>query len=91
VQISDEFVEKLIADLRAENAALLEIILQQQKLLPETDDEIVAIPEVQAGFGRKPWYLRKRDLEKAYAKPQLSEIAGIPDMEITQDANQELG
>ena len=86
MQISDEFVEKLIAELRAENAAFLEIILQQQKLLPESDDEIVVIPPAQAGFGRKPWYLRKKDLEKAYAKPQLSEITGVPD-----NASQELG
>ena len=74
------------AALRAENAALVELLLKQGKLLPAEDIEIgVNIPVQMQSMGREPWYMRQARLEKKYRKPKLSEIAGIPE-EAQEDA-----
>jgi len=84
--ITDAFAEQLITELRAENAALLELLLRQGKILPAEDTEArVDIPVQMQSMGREPWYMRQARLEKKYRKPKLSEITGIPE-EAQEDA-----
>ena len=76
-----EFLQNLVADLRAENSALLEIIFKSKGLAvedQETETTVQVTPQ-QAVGRRLPWYLRKAKLEHAFAKPRLSTITGIPD------------
>ena len=57
--ITDAFAEQLITELRAENAALVELLLKQGKLLPAEDIEArVDIPVQMQSMGREPWYMR---------------------------------
>jgi len=61
---------KLISDLRAENAALTEVILTQSGLI----DEKVIVPESMQGIGKEPWYIKKKKLEKLYSLNTRSEL-----------------
>jgi len=76
---------EIIKDLRAENSALLEIILKSKGLI--SDEVKVEIPSEMKRVGKIPWYKLKDQLERATAKPKLSEISGIPD-EVIEDASQ---
>ena len=83
---SEESLWDLIKDLRAENAALLEIILRKQNLLHT--EEVVSVsggPDA-VTLGKEPWYRKQARLERAFHKPRLSEISGIPD-ELDQAAD----
>lgn len=81
-----EFQQKLIEDLRAENSALLEVIFHQANLLAEDDIEHkIEIPSKMKGLGKIPWYQLKAKLELIHRKPKLSEIAGIPEKEDTNE------
>ena len=73
--IEQELIQ-IIKDLRAENSALLEIILKKQGLIEE--ESKIEIPESMKAIGRVPWYKLKDKLERETRKPKLSEIAGIP-------------
>lgn len=53
---------KLVQDLRAENAALLEVILESQGLLVK---EVAAIT-ADTGTGRIPWYIRQKKLTQLF-------------------------
>ena len=53
----------IVKDLRAENAALLEVILRQQHLLAE--ETPVTINSV-TGFGKEPWYIKQQKLTKLF-------------------------
>ena len=79
--ITDAFAEKLITELRVENAALLELLLKQSKVLPAEETEVrVDIPVQMQSLGKEPWYMRQARLERRFRKPRLSEISGIPDV-----------
>jgi len=67
----EEELLKLVANLRAENAALTEIVLSQAGLL---DKEVVAA-ESQKSVGKEPWYIRKSRLEKAFRKGEASDAS----------------
>ncbi len=77
--ISDEFVEQLIKDLREENAALTELLLQAGHLMPREESTVVTIPSKPVGLGKMSWYQRKTRLEQLH-KPKISELTGIPEI-----------
>ena len=78
MQTSEEELWILVKELRAENSALLEIILQANRLVHT--EESVQIPGANMqSIGREPWYLKQTRLEREFRKPKLSEISGIPD------------
>ena len=72
---------EIIADLRSENSALLEIILKSKGLIEQ--ESRIEIPEHAKSLGKIPWYMLKRSLQRDTRKPKLSEISGIPDEEIS--------
>ena len=56
---------KLVTDLRSENSALFEVILNQQNLLPK--ETPVNMTDIQAqGVGKTPWYIRQQKLTKLF-------------------------
>ena len=55
---------RIIDDLRAENAGLLDVILSSQGLLEEK--VIVSAPATAGAVGKMPWYMRKRLLEDSF-------------------------
>jgi hypothetical protein len=63
----EEKLLNLVDELRAENSALLEIIFQQQGIMPK---EVVATPSGTTGTGKIPWHIRKQTLEKLYRKEE---------------------
>jgi len=53
---------KLVQDLRAENAALLELILDDAGLLTKEVPSVAAA----TATGKLPWYIRQRNLTKLF-------------------------
>jgi hypothetical protein len=74
-----KFLEELVRDLRFENAALVERLLNCSNITSSITEQQVEIPQMQQAIGREPWYRRKARLEAASKKPKLSEITGIRD------------
>jgi hypothetical protein len=64
---------KLISDLRAENAALTEVVLTQSGLI----DEKVIVPESIQGIGKEPWYIKKKKLERLCSVNTRTEVQDI--------------
>jgi len=69
---------EIIDSLRAENAALTELLLQAGHLMPREEVSVVTIPSKMQPLGRMPWYQRKARLERIH-KPKVSELTGIPE------------
>lgn len=61
----------LVEELKAENTALLEIVLRQQHLLVEETPIHMSNSE-NKGIGKVPWYIRKNKLELLFKKPAES-------------------
>ena len=85
--ITDEFATEiiktqfeLIKELRMENAALTEILLQSGYLIPKEEVSVVTVPSKPVGLGKMSWYQRKARLEQLH-KPKISELTGIPENE----------
>ena len=66
----------LVKDLRAENAALVELLLTSQG---HRATEVTQIPDKIEAIGKEPWYRRQQRLQQLFRKPKLSEVSGIPD------------
>lgn len=65
----------LIKELRAENSALVGLLVQKTGLALE--ERVEEIPEGLVSVGKEPWYLKQKRLERHFRKSKLSEIAGI--------------
>jgi hypothetical protein len=76
----------IISDLRKENAALTELLLQAGHLMPREESTVVQIASKQQSLGKLPWYQRKARLEKLH-KPKVSELTGIPETDMQTDFN----
>ena len=64
----EERLMKLVEDLRAENQALTEIILESQNLLPKE----VKVSSTE-GTGKLPWHIRQKNLTKLFRKEENQE------------------
>lgn len=69
---------KLVNELRSENAALLELVLDQNGLLSKEVVSSVAT----APIGKTPWYIRQRELSKLFrVHKEVKEVKEVKEEE----------
>ena len=77
---SEDKLWKLVEELRAENNALIEIILKKSHFLLQEESSKIEIPQQMKQLGKIPWYRMKSVLESQHVKkPSLQELTGIPE------------
>jgi hypothetical protein len=67
---------KLVNELRSENAALLELVLDQNGLLSKEVVSSVAT----APIGKTPWYIRQRELSKLFRVHKEVEVKEVKEV-----------